>query len=404
MEVAQKQYRSAKIALSEGENFLAYDLAAAIPDTPSGPSAQKLWIMALALARSGSIQRATELANSLPDVEDIDIMGFKSRIYKDLALAERDLTRKRELFLKAARRSATIFKKKRSWYNGINAASCLRMAGNVNESRDFVIRQVLPLCEAAPQKDMWLEATLGECHLLLSNFNEAAQHYSMASEMALSSGSFGDFSSTLRQLQMLLTTFASNAADLWSRIDLPAICVFSGHRIDQPGVAVPRFPPSAEIIVRNQIKAAIKHHKIALGYASCANGGDILFLESVLSAGGHVWVAPPFPIEASIRMSVACATGDWEKRLQTILTNPNTTVIDPECDVTGENDEIAYDFTNRYILGLARLKSKELHLPVRGLAVWDGITSESNGNVSSAVKMWTESNINYDTIKLEVPE
>lgn len=402
MEIAPEQYRSAKIALSEGENFLAYDLAAAIPDSPDGPSIKKQWIMALALARSGSIQRATELANSLPDVEDIDIMGFKSRIYKDLALAECNLTRKRDLFLKAAQLSADIFKEKRSWYNGINAATCLRMAGKIDESRYFVIHHVLPLCEAEPQKDMWLEATLGECHLLLSNFDEAAQHYSVASEMALSSGSFGDFSSTLRQLQMLSTTFASNAADLWSRIDLPTICVFSGHRIDQPGVTAPRFPPSAEIIVRDQIKAAIKHHKIALGFASCADGGDILFLESVLSAGGHVWVAPPFPLETSIRMSVTCVTGDWEKRLQTILTNPNTTVIDPECDVTGENDEIAYDFTNRYILGLARLKSKELHLPMRGLAVWDGITPESTGNVSSAVRMWTESNISYDTIKPEV--
>lgn len=402
MEIASEQYRSAKIALSEGENFLAYDLAAAIPDAPGAPSAKKQWIMALALARSGSIQRATELANSLPDVEDIDIMGFKSRIYKDLALAEQTPTRKRELFLKAAQLSTEIFKKKQAWYNGINAASCLRMAGMVDASQDFVIRHVLPLCKAEPQKDMWLEATLGECHLLLSNFDDAAQHYSMASEMALSSGAFGDFSSTLRQLQMLSTTFANNAADLWSRIDLPAICVFSGHRIDHPGVATPRFPPSAEIIVRDQIKTAIKHHKITLGYASCANGGDILFLESVLSAGGHVWVAPPFPIEASIRMSVACTTGNWENRLQAILANPNTTIIDPECDVTGENDDIAYDFTNRYILGLARLKSNELRLPVRGLAVWDGTTPESNGNVSSAIRMWTESNINYDTIKPEV--
>jgi len=401
MNTSNELFKSAKRALAEGENFLAYDLAEKIPDDPNGPSPQKAWVMALALARSGSLNRARELAELLPDVDDIDIIGFKSRIYKDLAIAERDTDQRKNFFLEAARLSADIFKKMRAWYNGINAASCLRMAGMPNEARVLVSEQVLPLCKAEMVKDMWLEATLGECHLLLDDFDESATHYSHATEMALVSGSFGDFGSTLRQLKMLSSTFPDDAARLWSHIALPSICVFSGHCIDPEDSATMRFPTSAQPVVRSRLDEAIRRHRITLGYSSCANGGDILFLEAVLSAGGHVWVVPPFPIETSIRMTVAHASGDWEQRLRNILANPHARLVEPECDITGENDDIAYDFTNRYILGQARLKSQALSLPLRGLAVWDGITPLSPGNTSSAVKMWSEANLNFDIISPE---
>ena len=402
MDTFQELLRSAKKALSEGENFLAHDIAMKIPDGADGPSPQKTWVMALALARSGSLRRAQELANALPDADDTDIMGFKSRIYKDLALAECNPERSRGFFLEAARLSTDIFRKKRAWYNGINAAACLRMAGQIDESRRLVCDHVLPLCMSETRKDMWLEATLGECHLLLSDFDEAARHYSRAAEMALASGSFGDFGSTLRQLKMLSASFPDKAADLWARLSLPSVCVFSGHRIDPPNAATPRFPASAEAHVRDRIDASVSRHKIALGYASCANGGDIIFLESVLAAGGHVWVVPPFPVETTVRLSVADASGSWERRLRNVLANPRAKLIEPECDETGENDEIAYDFANRYLLGLARLKARALNLPIRGLAVWDSATPQAVGNTSSAVQMWTKANLDYETIRPEV--
>lgn len=389
-----KLLSKAKKALSSGENFIAYDLAEKIKAKEVSP--QRIWIMALALARSGSLRRAYELANMLPDTDDIEIIGFKSRIFKDLALAQYDSHCRRHFFFEAARRSEDIFQKKKSWYNGINAASCLHMAGETKRAKNLIREHILPLCEQEKTKDMWLEATLGECHLLLRDFKKASYHYANASRMALDSGAFGDFSSTLRQLKMLLTTYSADCADFLEHIPLPSICVFSGHRIDSYDRLTPRFPPSAESQVRNQIISIVRQNKITLGYASCADGGDIIFLESVLTSGGYVWVAPPFPLESSIKTLVSTPT--WKRRLKSILRNPHTRIIEPECDLAGVNDEIAYDFTNRYILGLAHLKSTALNLPIRGLAVWDRVTPLKTGNTSCVIQLWNASNLKYDII------
>ncbi|MCQ2262563.1 MAG: hypothetical protein MJZ42_05345, partial [Bacteroidales bacterium] len=97
--------KRSKNALNSGENFLAYDLAEKSPDIAGTPSAEKLHIMSLALARSGSLSRAKELAALLPETNDesaVDICGLKSRLFKDTAIVTPDPAEKRKLFHKAA--------------------------------------------------------------------------------------------------------------------------------------------------------------------------------------------------------------------------------------------------------------------------------------------------------------
>ena len=106
---------AARRALEEGENFRAYDLA----ERAAGESPEKLRVMALALARSGALDRARELAERLSDGEDSEIMGLKSRLYKDLALASRNPAERREWFAKAADTSEQVFRSQRRYYNGI---------------------------------------------------------------------------------------------------------------------------------------------------------------------------------------------------------------------------------------------------------------------------------------------
>lgn len=399
---AKELLSAAKTALAEGENFRAYDLAAKIPDTGGAPSPQKIHVMALALARSGSPRRAQELVALLPDSSDTEIVGLKSRIFKDMAIAASNPAEKKELFRTAAQLSGDIFSQKGVWYNGINAASCLFMAGCRDEAKDLVRRRVLPRCLAETNHDFWPEATLGECRLLLGEFPEAASHYASAVAEASSAGRFGDLASTLRQLRMLIAEIGGCARPVWDSLALPGIAVFSGHMIDRAERPVPRFPPSAEESVRASLRKAIDEKMIRIGFSSCACGGDILFMEEILASGGECTVVPPLPLETTIRNSVAFAPGEWTARLDAIRVHPKVRFLAPECDETGEDDAIVYDFTNRYLLGLAVMKARTLGFPLSGICVWDGKESGLVGGTDSAVRLWREHNLPTTVVTPEV--
>jgi hypothetical protein len=391
---------AARRALEEGENFRAHDLA----ERERGDSAEKSRIMALALARSGALGRARELAGRLPDGEDSEIMGLKSRLFKDLAMAAHDPEERREWFANAAETSERVFRSKRRYYNGINAASCRFMAGDRDGARRLVREEVLPLCEAEPQRDFWLVATLGECRLLQGDYEAAKVLYLESARLANRAHAMGSFSSTIRQLRMLAEEIGPEADGVMPEGELPCVAVFSGHMIDAPGRATPRFPASAEAGVAGRLRALVAERRVAVGYASCACGGDILFLEAVLAAGGRVVVVPPLPLEKAIARSVAFAGGDWTERLRRILANPAATVLEAECDETGEDDDIVYDFCNRYLAGLAFLKARQLGLPVRGMCVWDGVDSGVEGGTDSAVRLWRAAGVEVDAVNPEVEE
>ena len=99
---------------------------------------------------------------------------------------------------------------------------------------------------------------------------------------------------------------------------------------------------------------------------------------------------------------MAFAPGDWEARLRAIRGNPKVRLLAPECDETGENDAIVYDFANRYLLGLATLKSRELGFPLFGVCVWDGKESGLIGGTDSAVRLWREQELPIEIVTPEV--
>ena len=393
----------ARTALAEGENFRAYDLAEAVPDGPDGPSPEKTHVMALALARSGSGLRARELAATLPDGNDTEIMGLKSRLFKDLARVTFDPEERRRCYAAAAEVSERVFAARRNWYNGINAASCRFLSGDRDRARQTV-RDVLPLCEAETDRDLWLVATLGECHLLLGDFALASAFYREATSRADAERRFGDLASTLRQLRLLAAEIGSEADVVLQDLDLPCVAVFSGHLIDGPKRTTPRFPPEEEDRVRFRLREIVDRRRIAFGYASCACGGDVLFLEEVLAAGGRVVVAPPLPLEKAIERSVSVAPGDWEARLRAVLRDPRATLLEPECDETGEDDAVVYSFCNRHLFGLATLRARKLGFPLRGVCVWDGRTGGTPGGTSSAVQRWRMAGLPVDVVPpMETP-
>ena len=395
----------ARRALEMGENFYAYDIAENIPENSPENFLQKIHIMALALARSGSLERASELLEKLPDSDSTEIVGLKSRILKDMAVNTTDPEKKRQLFRQSAELSLAIFERKNQYYNGINAASCLFMAGEKDTAQQLVREKVLTLCQQIENPGLWEEATLGECFLLLNDCEAAALHYGIAAGIAVNEGQLGSFASTLKQFYMLAVNFPEDCiARIIEKMHLPGIGIFSGHMIDRPERKSPRFPAYAEEQVRGELAAVIRKRNIRIAFSSCACGGDILFLEEVLKAGGECFIVPPLPLDDTIANSVDIIPGaNWKERLFAIFRNENVFVFEPECDEIGvDDDAIVYDFTNRYILGIAAFRSQTLHFPLFGVTVWNGEKSGLVGGTDSAIAHWQQRNIPLDIITPEI--
>lgn len=394
----------ARRALDAGENFYAYDIAEKIVPPNELESWKKNHIMALALARSGSPERAAELLRNLPDSENTEIAGLKSRILKDMAINTADAEKSRELFFQAADLSLKIFEAKQQYYNGINAASCLFMADRKAQAQALVKNQVIPLCKKEKISDLWLTATLGECYLLLEDYAMAGKYYEQTVQTALSQGKMGNLASTLKQLYMLSGKIpAEKIQYVISRMHLPQVAIFSGHMIDRPDRKTPRFPPYAEEQVRRDLAGIIRSQNIRIAFVSCACGGDILFIEEILKNGGECFILPPLPLDKTIKNSVDIIPGaDWKQRLEKIMENEDCVMLEPESDEIGvEDDAMVYDFTNRVLLGLAINWAQRSFFPLCGIAVWNREKSGLIGGTDSAVALWMDKKI---PVKIVAPE
>ena len=95
------------------------------------------------------------------------------------------------------------------------------------------------------------------------------------------------------------------------------VFLFSGHMIDAPDRATPRFPSEKEPAAAQQIARALDQlgagsDDLALTQGAC--GGDLLFTEACLQRGVKVHWLQPFPEPDFIRKSVACCGEVWHAR------------------------------------------------------------------------------------------
>ena len=113
---------------------------------------------------------------------------------------------------------------------------------------------------------------------------------------------------------------------------------------------------------------------------------------------------PPIPLEQTIKNSVDIIPGaDWKARLENILQHKNTVLLDAECDEIGEeSDSVVYDFANRFLLGAAVMKARDLHFPLYGISVWNLEKSGLPGGTDSAISLWKGKKIPIEIVTPEV--
>ena len=100
--------------------------------------------------------------------------------------------------------------------------------------------------------------------------------------------------------------------------DLPRkVALFSGHMIDAPGRAKPRFRPENEPLAASAIAASVADLDLGpddLAICGGACGGDLLFAESALARGARLELYIPFEESTFLQKSVDFAGDNWRAR------------------------------------------------------------------------------------------
>jgi hypothetical protein len=95
------------------------------------------------------------------------------------------------------------------------------------------------------------------------------------------------------------------------------VVLFSGHMIDAPSRAKPRFPPDKESAARQAISGALQDLGVGpddLAICGGACGGDLLFAEAALVRGARLELYIPLEEPAFLEDSVDFADRDWRAR------------------------------------------------------------------------------------------
>jgi hypothetical protein len=166
---------------------------------------------------------------------------------------------------------------------------------------------------------------------------------------------------------------------------MPISLLFTGHMIDTPDRPEPRFPASLERAAGARIAQAVAPYadraasgERALGFASGARGGDILFHEQCRTHRIDTVIVLPFAPEVFVGTSVqGAAGGDWERRFWDLWNA--TPEARRECLSLPESND-AYDVCNTRMLELAR-NNGNVHL----VALWDGKGGDGPGGTADLV-------------------
>ena len=170
------------------------------------------------------------------------------------------------------------------------------------------------------------------------------------------------------------------------------VILFSGHMVDAPDRAAPRFPPACVPAAAAQIAAALDQLQAGpddLGLTQGAAGGDLLFAEAAQERGMALQFLQPFDEAEFIERSVrpVCDGDDWVARYRAVaarLANPPqvmpapTAGAAPPCDARDN----PFERCNRWLLDTALARGGD---QVWLLCLWDGQGGDGAGGTAHMV-------------------
>jgi cytochrome c551/c552 len=252
--------------------------------------------------------------------------------------------------------------------------------------------------------NLWLEVSAADLRLLTSNEPERViSAYVAAMSPALDSAtrrSIRDQLEMYRDLGIFVET-ALPAFHLFAETSsgdsvLVHPLVFSGHMIDEPGRAHPRFPASQEGTAQNRIEQAIQDVVAAaqerqermIGIAGVSDGGDLLFHETCQRLGVETHVLLPVPELAYRATAMSGQASRWADRYHAALRNATKVLTLARTDtlpgwLQGKTSYSTWQRNNRWILHYAWATTTADRVTV--LALWNGEVGDGPGGVADMV-------------------
>ncbi len=392
----------AAASLKLGAPLVAYDaVAEGLRQFPGDARLRQL--LALSLARTGASQQANRQLRQLVDEghADEETVGMLARTFKDLWSKAQDPAVRRQHLESALHWYGEAHDRSGGYWSGINAATMALLLGR-REAAEALARKVHEAClelrAEAGKDNYWLLATLGEAALLMGETAAAQDWYGRA--VGLGAYSYGDLASTRRNARLILDAQGADRNPIESCFPIPGVAVFAGHLIDRPGRVPPRFPAEFEDEVRKQLLATIRRHSIGFGYSSAANGGDILFLESLSDIGAEQAVVLPYNREQFLEDSVDFVPGaNWAERYRAALDRAGQVTTASEQRMLG--GAMSYEYGFLLLDGMAAVRAEELDTRLLCIAVWDGKSGDGPGGTATSIEHWRRAGREIEIVDLE---
>jgi hypothetical protein len=156
------------------------------------------------------------------------------------------------------------------------------------------------------------------------------------------------------------------------------VALFSGHMIDAPGRAKPRFPPDKEPIAANAIASVLADLDLGssdLAICGGACGGDLLFAEAALARGARLELYIPFKEPTFLEKSVDFADKDWRDRFIAAKASANLHIAPGELRQP-QGSEDPYERNNRWMLDAASRFGPD---KVNFVCLWNGEGGDGPG-------------------------
>lgn len=390
--------------IGRGEYLLACDAARDQIDRGSDDLGTR-YLYVLSLARSGALDRATEMFSSLGlDALQVrgggaleqDVVALGARLAKDRALRGHDLDTR--LAAESARRYEELHSSTGSTYPGINAATMWLAAGDSRRAGEIARAVLARLPDERPEGRIgqyWQAATAAEASLVLGRLGAAEAALARASEA--NPDDLAARASTVRQLRMVCRLNGIDPGVL-DALGNPPIVHFCGHRISAPGIAG-RFRADEESRVVSEVRGLVEALAPLAGYGSLASGADTIVAEALLDAGAelHLWL--PFGRDEFVASSVAPAGDRWVRRFEHCTAGATT--VEEASTGDSMSDPVLYDYCARLAMGDALVRAGFLAAPVHQIAVWDGRSTPEVAGTAVDVGRWAETGNETTVIRVQ---
>lgn len=344
--------------LDQGDALTAFDRAAAA-HRDGVDSTRLRYLMVRALAASGDSMGAMALYDrlGLAASGDVDCIALAGRIWKDAAFDHAG-ERRAELLARAADAYTHAFLLSGAAFPAINAASLHALLGERARAEALAA----PIAAKGAGEDYWEQATLAEALLLLGCGADALEPAKAA--RALAERRIGDRAATCRQIARLAAADAVDGDAAAAVLDVlrpPPVGVYCGRMFRAGG--------EGEAHARAAIAAALDAQPLSALIGPLACGADILFAEEAMARGIDLSVVLPFAEEDFIAQSVVSGGSDWLPRYQAC--RAAAAIVHFASSARYVSDDCQFVLGSRTMMGLARLRARDLETGAVQLAVVD---------------------------------